>query len=116
LVEERGYTAIGYKGLSFEDLRYFDGPIVSVSFHGYNHYVVYKGLTQDGNVWLADPAYGNRTLSDHRLGGQHQSGDRIRVLDGEPTLPGKEKLLYLHEIVIRLFFRFEIEFVNYGTA
>ena len=64
---ERGYKAIGFKGLSFEDLHYFDGPIVPIDFHGYNHYVVYKGLTPEGKVWLADPAYGNRTLSRERF-------------------------------------------------
>lgn len=65
--QERGYKATGFKGLSFEELRYFDGPIVPVNFHGYNHYVVYKGLTPEGKVWLADPAYGNRTLSRERF-------------------------------------------------
>ena len=61
--QERGYKGIGFKGLTFEDLRYFDAPIVPVDFHGYNHYVVYKGLTPEGKVWLADPGYGNRALS-----------------------------------------------------
>ena len=65
--QERGYKGIGFTGLSFEELRYFDAPIVPVDFHGYNHYVVYKGLTPEGKVWLADPAYGNRTLSLERF-------------------------------------------------
>jgi uncharacterized protein len=65
--KERGYTGIGFNGLSFEDLRYFEAPIVPVVFHGYNHYVVYKGLTKEGKVWLADPAYGNRTLTLDRF-------------------------------------------------
>ena len=65
--EERGYKAIGFRGLSFEDLRYFDAPIVPVDLHGYNHYVVFKGLMPDGKVWLGDPAYGNRTMSLERF-------------------------------------------------
>jgi predicted double-glycine peptidase len=65
--KERGYQATGFKDLSFDDLRYFDGPIVPVNFHGYNHYVVYKGLTAEGKVWLADPAYGNRIVSRERF-------------------------------------------------
>ena len=65
--QERGYKAIGLKGLSFEDLRYLDGPIVPVDFRNYNHYVVYKGQTPEGKVWLADPTYGNRTLSRERF-------------------------------------------------
>ena len=44
-----------------------DGPIVPVNFHGYNHYVVYKGLTPEGKVRLADPAHGNRTLTRERF-------------------------------------------------
>lgn len=65
--EERSYQAAGFKELSFEELRYLDGPIVPVDFRGYNHYVVYKGLTPEGKVWVADPAYGNRTLSRERF-------------------------------------------------
>lgn len=66
-VEERGYRAISFKGLSFETLRYLDGPIVPVNFQGYNHYVVYKGLTPEGEVWLADPAFGNHRVSRERF-------------------------------------------------
>ena len=65
--EERSYQAAGFKALSFEELRYLDGPIVPVDFRGYNHYVVYKGITPEGKVWVADPAYGNRTLSRERF-------------------------------------------------
>ena len=65
--KERGYQATGFKGITFDDLRNLDGPIVPVDFRGYNHYVVYKGLTPEGKVWLADPAYGNRTLSRERF-------------------------------------------------
>lgn len=61
--EERGYRALGFRDMSFDDIRYFDAPIVPVNFHGYKHYVVYKGLTPDGEVHIGDPAFGNRTLS-----------------------------------------------------
>lgn len=60
---ERGYRGIGFRDMEFEDIRYLDAPIVPVSFYGYNHYVVYKGLTPAGDVQLGDPAFGNRTLS-----------------------------------------------------
>lgn len=65
--EERGYRASGFQGLSFEEVRYFDAPIVAVDFYGYNHYVVFKGLTPDGDVLLGDPAYGNRTETRERF-------------------------------------------------
>jgi predicted double-glycine peptidase len=64
---ERGYRGIGFRGMKFEDIRYLDAPIVPVSFNGYNHYVVYKGLTPEGDVQLGDPAFGNRTLSRERF-------------------------------------------------
>jgi uncharacterized protein len=81
---ERGYKAIGFKGLSFEELRYFDGPIVPVNFHGYNHYVVYKGLTAKDRVSLADPAYGNRTLSRERFERFWIQGMAFTLLRKEP--------------------------------
>lgn len=64
---ERGYRGIGFRDMKFEDIRYLEAPIVPVSFHGYNHYVVYKGLTPEGDVHIADPAFGNRTLSRERF-------------------------------------------------
>jgi predicted double-glycine peptidase len=64
---ERGYRGIGFRGMEFEDIRYLDAPIVPVRFNGYNHYVVYKGLTPEGDVQLGDPAFGNRKLSRERF-------------------------------------------------
>ena len=66
-VQSRGYRAVGFRGLKLEDIRFFDGPIVPIKIHGYNHYVVLKNLTPDGRVHLADPAYGNRTLSKKKF-------------------------------------------------
>ena len=65
--EERGYVATGYRGFAFEDLMLFEGAIVPINLHGYNHYVVFKGTTDDGDVWLADPAFGNRYMSQGRF-------------------------------------------------
>ena len=65
--KERGYSATGFRDLSFEDVRYFDAAIVAVDLYGYNHYVIFKGQTPEGKVWLADPAYGNRTVSRKRF-------------------------------------------------
>ena len=64
---ERGYRGIGFRDMAFEDIRYMDAPIVPVSFNGYNHYVVYKGLTPEGEVRIGDPAFGNRTLSREKF-------------------------------------------------
>lgn len=65
--EERGYVATGYLGFDFEDLILFEGSIVPLNLHGYNHYVVFKGIADDGTLWLADPAFGNRYMSRDRF-------------------------------------------------
>ena len=65
--EERGYKAVGLRDMSFEDIRYFHAPIVPVRLHGYNHYVVVKGVAPDGALRVADPAYGNRTFSREKF-------------------------------------------------
>jgi predicted double-glycine peptidase len=66
-VEERGYQATGFRGLSFDDLILFEGAIVPLNIHGYNHYVVFKGLENDGDIWLGDPAFGNRRMPRSRF-------------------------------------------------
>jgi uncharacterized protein len=60
-VEKRGYQGIGYGQLTLEDLIERAPVMVPVNFHGYNHFVVFRGAL--GNrVLLADPAFGNRTM------------------------------------------------------
>jgi predicted double-glycine peptidase len=65
--EERGYVATGYLGFAFEDIVLFEGAIVPLNLYGYNHYVVFKGVADSGDVWLADPAFGNRYMSRERF-------------------------------------------------
>jgi uncharacterized protein len=61
-VEQRGYAGIGYGRLKLDDLIKRAPVIVPVSFNGYNHFVVFRGRRGD-RVLLADPAWGNRTLT-----------------------------------------------------
>jgi uncharacterized protein len=58
----RGYDGIGYGNLETSDLVKLAPLIVAVHPFGYNHFVIFKGLIGD-RVLLADPAYGNRTMS-----------------------------------------------------
>jgi uncharacterized protein len=58
--EARGYEATGYGKVSLEDLIGMAPAIVPVDFHGYDHFVVFRGLRGD-RVVLADPAFGERT-------------------------------------------------------
>jgi uncharacterized protein len=61
-VEQRGYEGIGYGKLTLEDLIERAPVIVPIRTHGYNHFVIFRGLW-GARVLLADPAWGNRTMS-----------------------------------------------------
>jgi predicted double-glycine peptidase len=61
-VDERGYEGIGYGDLTLKDLIERAPIMVPVDFNGYNHFVVFRGMMRD-RVLLADPAYGNRTMT-----------------------------------------------------
>lgn len=59
--DKRGYSAAGYK-VTMQDLMDFGKPvIIPIETMGYRHFVVFKGLEGD-RVYLADPAFGNRTM------------------------------------------------------
>jgi predicted double-glycine peptidase len=60
-VDGRGYEGIGFGEMTFDDLVEYAPAIVPVSFSGYNHFVVFRGVVGD-RVLLADPAFGNRTM------------------------------------------------------
>jgi predicted double-glycine peptidase len=65
-VDARGYEGEGLGQLTMRDLYELAPVIVPVSFHGYNHFVIFRGGL--GNrVLLADPAYGNRTMLEERF-------------------------------------------------
>jgi predicted double-glycine peptidase len=60
-VDRRDYQGIGYGQLTLEDLIERAPIMVPVNFHGYNHFVVFRGM-RGNRVLLADPAFGNRTM------------------------------------------------------
>lgn len=59
--EARGYQANGYGELSLHDLLAMTPAIVPVSFHGFDHFVVIRGV-RGRDVVLADPAFGRRSM------------------------------------------------------
>ena len=67
-VDHRGYQGVGYGQLAFEDLIAFAPLIVPVSLNGYDHFVVFRGVWGD-RVLLADPAWGNRTMTIKEFAG-----------------------------------------------
>jgi len=63
----RGYDSAGYVDLELHELEAFAvPPIIPVSLKGYDHFVVFRGRHGD-RVVLADPAFGNMTMSVARF-------------------------------------------------
>ena len=61
--DRAGYLAKGYRIKTVEALSKIKVPLLTLtSTRGYNHFVVIKGI-RDGQVFIADPAFGNRSLS-----------------------------------------------------
>lgn len=61
-VEGRGYAGIGYGQLELADLIERAPMIIPVNLNGYNHFVVFRGI-RGNRILVADPAWGNRTLT-----------------------------------------------------
>jgi uncharacterized protein len=64
--ESRGYLGTGYRDVSMEELLAMRSPIVPIDERGDPHFVVVSGL-RDGRLLIADPAFGNRTISLERF-------------------------------------------------
>jgi len=59
--EQRGYVSAGYRVNDVKNLAKLKVPAITlVTVRGYAHFVVIKGIAQ-GQVFLADPAFGNRS-------------------------------------------------------
>lgn len=65
-VDGRGYKGVGYGNLTLSELVARAPVIVPINVSGYNHFVVFRGVGGD-RVVLADPAWGNRTMSIDRF-------------------------------------------------
>jgi uncharacterized protein len=75
-VESRGYKGIGLGQLDLNDLVERAPIMVPINALGYNHFVIFRG--RYGNrVILADPAWGNRTMTIDKF-------ERIWLDYGEP--------------------------------
>lgn len=63
IAEKRGYQAGGFRIPDANKLAALKVPVITlVSVRGYNHFVVIKGVS-DGRVYIADPAFGNRSVT-----------------------------------------------------
>ena len=61
-VQAHGFKGEGFGGLDFNDLIERAPIMVPVDALGYNHFVIFRGVMGD-RVLLADPAWGNRTMT-----------------------------------------------------
>ena len=92
-VDGMGYEGVGLGQLEFSDLLAQAPMIVPVILQGYPHFVVFRGATSR-EVLLADPAFGNVTMSVEKfMDGWIQYRDLQRVgflvkQDGKQTPPG----------------------------
>lgn len=62
----RGYAAVGYGGLGLDEVVAAAPAIVPIQAKGYDHFVVLRGRSGH-RIVLADPAYGNRTLTEEQF-------------------------------------------------
>jgi uncharacterized protein len=72
--ELRGYKGEGYRDLTLDGLLQLNSPIVPIVQYGYPHFVVVRGLDSAGRVKLADPGFGNRTMSVRKFTSAWQGG------------------------------------------
>lgn len=81
--QRRGYHGRGYGRLSLAELAEFKtAAIVPIKSHGYDHFVLFVTLV--GNrVVLADPAYGNMTLTKRQFERVWQNGIAFMVFRGD---------------------------------
>ncbi|HKT20094.1 MAG TPA: C39 family peptidase [Stellaceae bacterium] len=93
-VESRGYVGIGYGKLQLDELPKLAPIIVAINPVGYNHFVVFRGI-EGGSVLLADPAFGNRTMTlekFERVWIDFPVFGRVGFIvsrDGNPAPPGR---------------------------
>jgi predicted double-glycine peptidase len=62
VAESRGYVGTGYGKMTVDDLIERAPVLVPIQSNGYSHFVIFRGRLAD-RVLLADPAFGNRTMS-----------------------------------------------------
>jgi predicted double-glycine peptidase len=65
-VEKQGFKGEGFGQLDLNDLIENAPIMVPVDALGYNHFVIFRGIRGD-RVLLADPAWGNRTMTINKF-------------------------------------------------
>lgn len=105
-VDGIGYQGIGLGQMAFADLTERAPVIVPVNLQGYPHFVIFRGVTAN-TVLLADPAFGNSTVSIEKfMDGWIRYRDFGRVgfivtPSGEPAPPGQLSARALDFLMLR---------------
>jgi hypothetical protein len=89
-VSTQGLVAVGLDSMSLDDLDSRAPVIIPLRWHGFRHFVVYRGRRGD-RVLLADPAFGNRTLSLDAF--QSAWAGRIAFIVFDPADPHSQNRL-----------------------
>jgi len=62
-VEARGLNGTGFRGMDLKQLLALHSPIVPILQYGNPHFIVVRGFDEYGRLNIADPGFGNRTMS-----------------------------------------------------
>ena len=98
----RGHEADGYGKLDMLHLVQLAPAIVPTRIGGNDHFVVFRGV-QDGHVLLADPGYGNRSMTVDQFEAVWPKHIAFVVSrkDGERARPAKEDLPLVEPAAVR---------------
>lgn len=81
-----GYAVAAYEDMTLDDLDPLAPVITPIRAHGLPHFVVYRGR-RNGRVLIADPAFGNRTLSEEAFRAVWAQGVGFIVFDPKDPHP-----------------------------
>ena len=85
----QGFAAAGFADMTLADLDAHAPVIVPIRWHGFRHFVVYRGR-RAGRVLIADPAFGNRTLAEDDFNAAWANGIGFIVFDpARPDAPNR---------------------------
>jgi predicted double-glycine peptidase len=89
LAQSYGLQAVGYGGLTLDDLVALAPVIAPIQVYGFGHFVVVRGRLGD-RLLVADPAFGNRTMTLRDFGHAWPSGvGFVIVRPDEPKPPNR---------------------------
>ena len=82
--ERRGYVAGGYRITDVDKLTNLKVPAITlINVRGYAHFAVIKGVSE-GQVFIADPAFGNRSRPLEDFAGEWNNVILVVLSDSRP--------------------------------